>query len=170
MKLTPIALLLPAILMATGTVFAHVKQADDAHAEAPLDTAQHDWGVAARPEDADRVVEITMDDSMRFTPETIHVKKGETVTFRLGNDGQLFHEFVLGTQQSLEEHAALMAEYPGMEHDEPYMAHVVPAETSDITWTFNVDETVKFGCLIAGHYESGMHGEIAVTGKSVANN
>jgi hypothetical protein len=36
-------------------------------------------------------------------------------------------EMVIGTKQELDEHAALMAKFPNMEHDEPYMAHVARA-------------------------------------------
>ena len=34
-------------------------------------------------------------------------------------------------------HAEMMAKHPGMEHDEPYMAHVDPGKKGDIVWTFN---------------------------------
>lgn len=42
------------------------------------------------------------------------------------NQGKAMHECVLGTTNTLAEHAALMKRFPNMEHDEPYMAHVPP--------------------------------------------
>ena len=61
-----------------------------------------------------------MSDSMRFTPDRIAVKQGETVRFVLGNGGKVLHKLVLGTKKELDEHAALMLKFPDMEHDEPY--------------------------------------------------
>jgi uncharacterized cupredoxin-like copper-binding protein len=72
------------------------------------------------------------------------------------------HEFVIGTQRELDEHAALMAKHPNMEHDEPYMAHVDPGKSGEIIWQFNRAGEFGFACLIAGHYQSGMIGQIVV--------
>ncbi|TSE28345.1 hypothetical protein Tther_02140 [Tepidimonas thermarum] len=36
------------------------------------------------------------------------------------------HEIVIGTPEELAAHAELMKKHPGMEHDEPHMAHVPP--------------------------------------------
>jgi uncharacterized cupredoxin-like copper-binding protein len=69
---------------------------------------------------------------------------------------------VLGTRKELEEHAASMQRFPDMEHDEPYMAHVPPGQTGEIVWTFNRSGDFDFACLVAGHYQAGMTGKIAV--------
>ena len=66
------------------------------------------------------------------------------------------------TQADLDEHAALMVKFPGMEHDEPYMAHVAAGQTGEIVWTFNRAGEFDFACLIAGHYQAGMVGKIVV--------
>jgi len=99
---------------------------------------------------------------MRFTPERIRVRLGETVRLRVHNDGQVLHEFVLGTRPENEAHAALMVKFPGMEHDEPYMAHVRPGQRGEIVWTFNRAGEYEFACLIAGHYQAGMFGRVTV--------
>lgn len=99
-----------------------------------------------------------MSDSMRFTPDRIQVKQGETVRLSIRNEGQVMHEFVIGTKKELDEHAALMMKFPGMEHSEPYMAHVAPGKTGEIVWTFNRAGEFDFACLIAGHYQAGMVG------------
>jgi len=102
---------------------------------------------------------------MRFSPEKIDVKQGDTLKFVLKNDGKLLHEFVIGTKKDLDEHAALMVKFPNMEHDEPYMAHVAPGKTGTIIWTFNKAGSFDFACLIAGHYQGGMIGKITVAAK-----
>ena len=106
-----------------------------------------------------------MSDQMRFSPEKIEVKQGETIRFVHKNDGQILHEFVLGTKKELDEHAALMAKFPGMEHDEPYMAHVAAGKTAEMVWTFNRAGEFDFACLIPGHYEAGMIGKVKVSAK-----
>ena len=42
-------------------------------------------------------IKISMSDDMRFTPATIQVKQGDIVEFIHANEGQLMHEFILGT-------------------------------------------------------------------------
>ena len=104
-----------------------------------------------------------MTDDMRFTPAWLEVKQGETLRLRIRNAGQVLHEFVLGTRADLDEHAAMMVRFPDMEHDEPYMAHVPPGQTGEIIWTFNRAGEFYFACLIAGHYQAGMVGQVLVT-------
>jgi uncharacterized cupredoxin-like copper-binding protein len=77
----------------------------------------------------------------------------------------MLHEFVIGTQKKLEEHAALMVKFPNMEHDEPYMAHVPAGRTGKLVWQFNKAGDFDFACLIAGHYQAGMVGKIIVAAK-----
>ena len=103
-----------------------------------------------------------MSDNMRFTPDRIEVKQGETIKFTAKNEGKILHEFVIGTKKELDEHAALMVKFPGMEHSEPYMMHVSPGKTGQIIWNFNRSGDFDFACLIAGHYQAGMVGKIKV--------
>ena len=148
------------------TALAH----GDAHAKntETVKKEQKDWGIAGDAKMAKRTIEISMLDSMRFSPKKIEAKQGETIKFVIKNTGQLLHEFVIGTKKENEEHAALMVKFPKMEHSEPYMAHVSPGKTGEIIWTFNKPGDFDFACLIAGHYQAGMTGKIKVvaTGKS----
>lgn len=123
---------------------------------------QKEWGIGGLPNAVKRTVEVHMTDNMRFTPEYVEVKQGETIRFVHVNDGQVLHEFVLGTKEELDEHAALMKKFPGMEHDEPYMAHVAPGEKGEVIWNFNKVGEFDFACLLPGHYEAGMIGKIKV--------
>lgn len=126
---------------------------------------QKPWGIAGEARKAVRTIEINMTDDMRFTPDLIQVRQGETIRLVHLNDGEVMHEFVLGTQKDLDAHAALMKKFPGMEHDEPYMAHVGPGKTGEIVWTFNRAGTFDFACLLPGHYEAGMVGKIQVVAR-----
>lgn len=132
---------------------------------APADRAraeQKQFGIAGDPKNATRTIKVSMSDRMRFTPNSITVRHGETVKFVVTNRGKVLHEMVIGTMADFKEHAALMKKFPGMEHDEPHMAHVRPGKTGEIAWTFNEPGDFNFACLIAGHFESGMLGKITV--------
>ena len=154
------AALLVAMAVSAGA-WAH---GDEAHKKTgPVRKEQKDWGIAGDAKSVKRTIQVGMSDGMRFTPDAITVRRGETVKFVFRNEGQQLHEFVLGTKKELEEHAALMLKFPNMEHDEPYMAHVSPGKTGEIVWTFNRAGSFEFACLIAGHYSAGMIGTINVT-------
>lgn len=135
-----------------------------AHGAKPAPTAaeQKPWGVAGQARNVSRTISIAMGDDMRFTPERIEVREGQTVRLRVSNTGKLLHELVIGTTEELKTHAELMKKFPGMEHDEPYMAHVDPGKHGEIVWTFNRSGEFEFACLVAGHFEAGMKGRIHV--------
>jgi uncharacterized cupredoxin-like copper-binding protein len=138
----------------------------DEHAQKngePVKKEQKDWGIAGDAQDARRTIEVAMGDNMRFSPDRIEVRQGETVKLVVRNGGKVLHELVLGTRKELEEHAALMAKFPGMEHDEPYMAHVGAGKTGELVWTFNRPGEFDFACLIPGHYRAGMAGKVIVS-------
>ena len=124
---------------------------------------QKPWGIGGDASAVKRTIPVGMSDEMRFTPDKIELKQGETIRFTIENNGKLTHEFVIGTKKDLDEHAALMVKFPKMEHDEPYIAHVAPGETGAIVWNFNRPGDFDFACLIAGHYQAGMVGKIRVT-------
>jgi uncharacterized cupredoxin-like copper-binding protein len=123
---------------------------------------QKDWGIAGDAKQVKRSIDIKMLDSMRFSPDMVNAKLGETIRFVVKNTGAVMHEFVIGTKKENDEHAALMIKFPNMEHSEPYMAHVAPGKIGEIIWTFNRAGHFEFACLIAGHYQSGMIGTIKV--------
>ncbi len=135
-----------------------------AHAAKPaaVRKEQKPWGIAGEARAVARTITVGMSDAMRFTPALIDVRLGETVRFVVRNEGAQLHEFVIGTRQELEAHAALMLKFPGMEHDEPYMAHVPPGRSGEIVWTFNRAGEFDFACLIAGHFQAGMVGRLRV--------
>lgn len=161
-------LLLIALLAAPLTLPAHAHGEKKHVAAAPAAAEQTAWGIAGKPAQATRTVTLDMTDAMRFSPDTLTVQAGETVRFVVRNTGRMLHEMVIGTPDELAKHAAMMARFPGMEHDEAYMAHVDPGKTGEIVWHFNRAGSFEFACLIGGHYEAGMRGTVTVTPKQGA--
>jgi uncharacterized cupredoxin-like copper-binding protein len=159
-------LTLLALPWAFGAQPAHAHGEQHAAPGAPVVKEQKPWGIAGEPREAKRTVEIRMTDDMKLSPAHLEVREGETLRLRAVNRGKLMHEIVIGTPEELKAHAELMKKHPGMEHDEPYMAHVPPGRRGDIVWTFNRAGEFEFACLIAGHFEAGMRGTIRVKPKA----
>lgn len=159
------ALLISAFCLAVAlppSVLAHEGEDHSQKKAGPVKKEQKEWGIAGNAKAVKRTVTLSMTDNMRFTPDYVEVKQGETVKFVAKNSGKVMHELVIGTKKELDEHAALMMKFPNMEHDEPYMAHVAAGKTGEIIWTFNRAGDFDFACLIAGHYQAGMVGKIKV--------
>ena len=160
--MAPIKTFVLATLIAMTCMAASAHKDDHSKKAGPVKKEQKAWGIAGDAKAAKRAIELTMTDNMRFAPDRIDVKQGETVRIVIKNQGQMLHEFVLGTKKELDEHAALMVKFPTMEHAEPYMAHVSAGKTGEIVWTFNRAGDFDFACLIAGHYQAGMVGKVRV--------
>src|SRR5450830_1788565 len=73
-------------------------------------------GHAGTAAQVSRTIKVDMHDTMRFSPETIRVKAGDTVRFVLSNRGKVTHEMVFGTDAQLQAHYAAMLKHPEMEH------------------------------------------------------
>lgn len=160
LKFPGIVLACAALMGAMGnTAFAHGEKKEN---PAQVVKEQTVWGIAGDAAKVVRTIDVSMGDDMRFKPVQVDVQEGETIRFRIRNKGALLHEFVIGTPAENARHAELMMKFPGMEHDEPYMAHVDPGKTGEIVWTFNRAGDFEFACLIAGHFQAGMVGTITV--------
>lgn len=120
-----------------------------------------------------RTVEVLMmekdDGSMVFEPATLNFKKDETVRLVLINKGETDHEFVMDSHEGNMEHKAAMAKYPDMEHADPNAIRLDPGKSGEIIWTFAQPGTFEFACLIPGHYEAGMKGDLVVDEKTASN-
>lgn len=147
---------------AAPLAFAHGEKPNGAPAIDYTKAEEHAFGRAADPKKAKRTVRVHMADTMRFSPAEITVKRGEVVRFVPVNKGQVMHEMVLGTMNDLKAHAELMRKHPGMEHDEPHMAHVGPGKSGEMGWQFTKAGEFYYGCLIPGHFEAGMIGQVKV--------
>jgi uncharacterized cupredoxin-like copper-binding protein len=153
-------------ILLSGPAAAH----GDAHSRKPASSStsvmvEKSFGKTGHAAQVTRTVNVDMSDHMRFSPDALTVREGETLRFVVKNSGKLMHEFVLGTLPELKEHAELMQKFPSMEHDEPYMAHVAPGKTQTIVWQFTRTGVFHFGCLLPGHFEAGMVGKINVTSR-----
>jgi uncharacterized cupredoxin-like copper-binding protein len=88
--------------------FAHENTPHKAKTSAVV-KEQKDWGIAGDAKSAKRTITLTMGDNMRFTPDKLEVKQGETIRFVVKNQGKQLHEMVIGTKKELDEHAARRA-------------------------------------------------------------
>ena len=159
-----------AMLASAGASFGHTSAPHEGNSNSnssPDAREQMPWGIAGDAKAVQRTFTLRMDDAMRFAPNHIEVREGNTVRLQVINQGQLLHEIVLGTQATLREHAALMQKFPGMEHDAPHMAHVAAGGQGYIVWQFNRPGQFDFACLINGHYQAGMTGTITVLPRKV---
>ncbi|MGM0766505.1 MAG: cupredoxin domain-containing protein [Pseudomonadota bacterium] len=147
----------------------------------------HGGGAAGEPgtaENVSRTIDVTMVDNY-YEPESITVKAGETVRFRVKNEGALVHEFNIGTadmheahqdeMQMMVEHGVLkgdhidyemmemdMGDGHSMKHDDPNSVLLEPGKTAEIVWTFNETTSLEFACNVPGHYQAGMYGDLDV--------
>ncbi|HMO44506.1 MAG TPA: cupredoxin family protein [Rubrivivax sp.] len=151
---------LAALLSAAPTAFAG---GDGSHTHAAAGQTQA--GIPGRPGDpkkVNRTVRVVMDDRMRFEPERISVQRGDTVRFVLVNQGRLAHEMVLGSVAEMQAHAEQMRKHPGMAHAEPNQVSVDPGQTGELVWQFTQAGDADFACLLPGHFEAGMRGQVKV--------
>ena len=123
-----------------------------------------DFGAPADPSDADRVIEVNVDNDLAFEPADHEVTAGEVITFRIANTGDVEHEFVLGDEAAQEQMAEMMQGGDDHAHSgEMSNAVTVHAgETGELTWAFTSPGTVLIGCHVPGHYEAGMVGSVVV--------
>lgn len=105
-------------------------------------------GTAASP----RVIGIVAMPQLRFVPDAITVKQGETVTFVVTTMGPIVHEFMVGPA------ADVAADKPGT----PEIADLGMMDTRSLTYTFDGPGPYAFACHAPGHYEAGMAGTIAI--------
>ena len=124
-----------------------------------------------------RSIEVTLLDSMKFTPNNIQVSAGETIRFVVRNKGKLAHEMVLGNAQDIAAHAKEMqamaaAGNTGHQHEHGggagAIAVSVPAgEVREWVVKFNEAVELEIACLVPGHYEAGMKGKLNVQAAGV---
>lgn len=119
-------------------------------------------GSPGDPAQVQRTVKINLGDDMRFEPSSLEVKAGETLRFFLVNGGKLDHEMVIGTAEELAAHAQQMREMPQMVHRDGNMIRLAAGQRGGLVWRFDRPGKVRFACLVPGHMEAGMVGEVLV--------
>lgn len=164
MNIRTLCLVATLAALASPASFAH---GDGTHAAMPrtpdaAHAADTPFGRPGDPARVNRTVTVDMTDNMRFTPEVLNVKKGETLRLKVVNKGQVLHELVLGSPEEMHQHAQAMKQSPGMAHDAPQMVHVQPGGRGEMVWQFTQAGEFPFACLLPGHFEAGMRGKVVV--------
>lgn len=136
------------------------------HSHTTVDDHSHDTapqGLLAQV--VSRSIEVRMDDTMRFAPDSLQVQAGETLRLVVHNAGRIEHELVLGTDEDIREHAEAMKKGadPSHSHAGGAAISVAPGRTGELVVTFAKSGTFQMACLIPGHYEAGMKGTVRVS-------
>ena len=139
-------------------------------------------GVKGNESSVDRVIKVTMYDNY-YEPNSINVKKNETIKFIVTNKGKLVHEFNIATKKMhlnhqpemmmMVENEILLADkidkkkMKEMSKKNPSMAHshsnsvlLSPGESGNLIWKFTNSVDLEAACNVPGHYEVGMIAKI----------
>ena len=111
-------------------------------------------GFVAGTVSAPRVVRIVATPTLRFVPDVVSVKAGETIRFDVTTMGPVTHEFMVGPAD------VVAADTEGT----PEIADIGMMQTKSLTYTFDGSGPYAFACHVPGHYEAGMTGTIVVVG------
>jgi len=145
-----------------------------AHGEAAADVHKtHGLETPATALTVSRSINIDMNDTMRFSPDQLTVNAGETIKFVVHNSGKLAHEMVLGSDDALKIHAAEMKQASTQKsghtdsHDHSSSSDILalsvqPGETKEWVIRFDKTQNLQMACLVPGHFEAGMKGQIVV--------
>lgn len=157
--------LLPMLAIAASEQTSH--HGDGHGHKMPNQAGHHDYkmegiGQPGLATEVTRTVELVMKDNMRFIPEKLEVSAGEAVRLKVVNEGRIDHELVIGEMGSLLEHAKEMRRMPNMVHDDPNAITLKPGAKGELIWTFDQAGVVDFACLLPGHFEAGMKGQVKV--------
>ena len=171
-----------ALLVAVLAAFNAVSGAHDSpstrEGAKALPAREHPFGRQGEAKNVSRKIAIDMNDTMRYSPATLQIKRGETVRLEVANSGKVMHELVLGTMTELKEHAEFMRKHAAtnhreamehadaMHHEAAHMLHVQPGKKQTLVWQFTKPGEFYYACLIPGHLEAGMIGKIVVTAPS----
>ncbi|CAG9166429.1 cupredoxin domain-containing protein [Cupriavidus pinatubonensis] len=151
--LLAVGIMTPMLALAAGSMDSHASHGT---------TAKSAAGQPGKPAKVSRTVKVAMADTMRFTPDSITVKRGETVRFVVRNVGKLEHEMVIGTASELKEHAQMMRSMAAARHAGPNQVTLAPGQQGELIWQFDGPGTVDFACLVPDHFDAGMVGKVVV--------
>jgi uncharacterized cupredoxin-like copper-binding protein len=111
---------------------------------------------------ASRFVDVVMRD-FAYSPTTVAVRTGETVTFVFHNTDKVVHDAFLGDEAAQAKHELEMSG-TGMgemsAHDSD--TTVAPGQIATLTHTFMTAGSTVIGCHEPGHYKAGMRLRVRV--------
>ena len=124
-------------------------------------------GKIGETKDISGVIKILMketdDGEMIFEPHAFKVARNATIRIAVENVGELEHELVLDNNKGIMQHKMDMENADGeMTHKDPNSLRLKPGEKGSIVWNFSNEGQFEFACLIPGHYEAGMKGNVSV--------
>jgi plastocyanin len=99
-----------------------------------------------------RVIRVYAGPGYVFSPSSISVARGETVTFVVTRMGPTVHEFMVGPAD------AVASDTPGT----PEVGDIGMMQAKSLTYTFDGPGPYAFACHAPGHQEAGMRGTIVV--------
>ena len=95
-----------------------------------------------------------------FSPDTVDVEAGETVTFVFENVGKIPHDAYVGDAGAQDEHEMEMQEMDEAGHGDhgagADAVTVEPGKRGELTHTFEAGDRLLIGCHQPGHYAAGM--------------
>lgn len=157
--------LLSAFVMAPE-VFAGVNKHEShqmSHHHEMMDKHHISIGQIGNRSEVTKTLEVRANDQMKFSLSGMQFKAGETIEFIVTNEGQLPHEFVLGTREQIEMHRQEMANMLEMEHSDSNTLSLKPGEIKTLIWKFTSIGNFLAACTLPGHYEAGMITAIKVS-------
>ncbi|USL44397.1 cupredoxin domain-containing protein [Priestia megaterium] len=95
----------------------------------------------------------------QYTPYNLSIKKGQTVTLRLENNGKIEHDLEFKRAKGIKIQNGNVHQHEG---NNALHLHATPGKTSQITVTFTQDGTYDFYCTLPSHEQLGMKGTITV--------
>jgi uncharacterized cupredoxin-like copper-binding protein len=124
------------------------------------------FGFPAKANAKARVVNVEMDEGadgkLSYSPNTVEVKRGETIHFVVVNKGKDTHDFFVGPEQLIDEHVEELKKDPNTDMDDPSWIRVKAGETGNLVWRFTVKGDFDYASVLPGQIEAGMHGSISV--------
>ncbi|HMV41522.1 MAG TPA: cupredoxin domain-containing protein [Leptospiraceae bacterium] len=101
---------------------------------------------------------------MSFSPNELHLKKGQTYRIRLHNEGSVLHDWNVEDIKANVHHSSDSGSIHHHGHNKKMPLHlaVLPARSNEIEFKAEEAGVFTFFCSVPGHKESGMVGKILV--------
>ena len=106
---------------------------------------------------AGREVRVAATEQLRFSPDQVRARAGETVTFVVENTSTVDHEFAIGSAEFQAEHGT--GGHGGHDAKGGKSVDVKPGATARLTFTMP-DTPPVFACHVDDHDAAGMKGTV----------
>jgi len=129
-----------------------------------VDVPKHPDPLDHRDDETAGMKELRLQASdVKFLPEMLSIKAGDTVKLTLENEDAAEHDFQIDDIDAEILDGGVEAGELGGGHDTAALAiHTKANETASVTFVANEPGTYEYYCTISGHKESGMVGTLTV--------